>query len=67
MCVMDLSRGCDRDSYNESLRKRFYQAWPVADYYVRIPWLWIRHMVKARVQIDKHKGHSLSFHVRYDP
>lgn len=66
VCRMDLSVQCPRNDLNDTVRERFYQSWPIADYYVRIPWLWVRYMAKSLIRLDE-EGHSFSFHIVEDP
>lgn len=49
---MDLSRECPVDSTNETTRRRFQQSWPIADYYVNIRWIWVKHMVRSLIRSE---------------
>mmetsp|Transcript_32298 Transcript_32298/g.78569 ORF Transcript_32298/g.78569 Transcript_32298/m.78569 type:complete len:403 (-) Transcript_32298:43-1251(-) len=62
MCRMDVSVECVRDSTNETILERFRQSWPVAEYYVRIPWLWVRYMSKSLIPSGE-EGYLLAFDI----
>eukprot|EP00980_Cylindrotheca_fusiformis_P013861 scaffold3596_cov126-Cylindrotheca_fusiformis.AAC.19 len=66
VCGMDLSVQCPRNSLNDTVRQRFYQSWPIADYYVRIPWLWVRNMARSQIRLNE-EGYLFEFHVVEDP
>ncbi|KAL3929311.1 MAG: hypothetical protein SGBAC_012270 [Bacillariaceae sp.] len=62
MCRMDASVECIRDASNETILERFRQSWPVAEYYVQIPWLWVRYMAKSLIPSGE-EGHLLAFDI----
>ncbi|CAJ1953949.1 unnamed protein product [Cylindrotheca closterium] len=62
MCRMDVSVECPRDSSNETTLERFRQSWPIADFYVRIPWLWVRYMAMSLIPTGE-EGYLLAFAV----
>lgn len=66
ICRMDVSVVCPRDSSNETTLARFRQSWPVAEYYVQIPWLWIRYMAKSSIRTGE-EGHLLAFDISLVP
>ena len=68
VCRMDLSVACVRDSKNDTLQKRFQQSWPIADYYVKLPWPWVRHMAKSLIRLDNGgAGHLFAFQTVRSP
>jgi hypothetical protein len=66
ICRMDVSVQCPRNSLNDTIRRNFYKSWPVAEYYVQIPWLWVRYMAKSLIRLGE-EGYSFTFHIVEDP